>query len=88
MANNIGVTSLKLPRVIGETVDFDISSEWDSVTMITGDLDLGCMIFDNDGTLSICTNFTRDDNDNPIYTLRTSSLNTEIDIQSMLSKNY
>lgn len=88
MANNIGVTNLKLPRVIGETVDFDISSEWDSVTMITGDLDLGCMIFDNDGTLSICTNFTRDDNDNPIYTLRTSSLNTEIDIQSMLSKNY
>lgn len=88
MANNIGVTSLKLPRVIGETVDFDISSEWDSVTMITGDLDLGCMIFDNDGTLSICTNFTRDDNNNPIYTLRTSSLNTEIDIQSMLSKNY
>lgn len=88
MANNIGVTSLKLPRVIGETVDFDISSEWDSVTMITGNLDLGCMIFDNDGTLGICTNFTRDDNDNPIYTLRTSSLNTEIDIQSMLSKNY
>ena len=88
MANNIGVTSLKLPRLIGETVDFDISSEWDSVTMITGDLDLGCMIFDNDGTLGICTNFTRDDNDNPIYTLRTSSLNTEIDIQSMLSKNY
>ena len=88
MANNIGVTNLKLPRVIGETVDFDISSEWDSVTMITGDLDLGCMIFDNDGTLSICTNFTRDDNDNPIYTLRTSSLNTEIDIQRMLSKNY
>ena len=88
MANNIGVTSLKLPRVIGETVDFDISSEWDSVTMITGDLDLGCMIFDNDGTLSICTNFTRDANNNPIYTLRTSSLNTEIDIQSMLSKNY
>ena len=88
MANNIGVTSLKLPRVIGETVDFDISSEWDSVTMITGDLDLGCMIFDNDGTLSICTNFTHDDSNNPIYTLRTSSLNTEIDIQSMLSKNY
>ena len=88
MANNIGVTNLKLPRIIGEVVDFDISSELDSVTMITGNLDLGCMIFDNDGTLSICTNFTRDDNDNPIYTLRTSSLNTEIDIQSMLSENY
>lgn len=88
MANNIGVTNLKLSRVIGGLTSYDASSNVSSVTMVSGDLDLGCMIFDDDGTLGICTNLSRDDNNNPIYTIRTSSLNTEIDIQSMLSNNY
>lgn len=88
MANNVGVTTLKLPRVIGGTIDFDTTDEWTSVTMITGQLDLGCMVFDNDGTMGICSGFKRDDNDNPIYTIRTSTLNTEIDIQNILSKSY
>ena len=88
MANNIGVTTIKLPRVIGETVDFDTTDEWTSVTMITGELDLGCMVFDGDGTMGVCSGFKRDDNDNPIYTIRTSTLNTEIDIDSILAKQY
>lgn len=88
MANNIGVTTVKLPRLIGETIDFDTTDEWTSVTMISGQLDLGCMVFDDDGTVGICSGFKRDTNNNPIYTIRTSTLNTEIDIQSMLSKEY
>lgn len=88
MANNVGVTSEKLPRTIGSTMDFDTTSELASITMITGELDYGCFIFDDDGTLGICTGFKRDDNNNPIYTIRTSSLNTEIDIQNLLSKSY
>ena len=88
MANNIGITSLKLPRTIGETVDYDTTDEWTSVTMITGALDLGCMIFDNDGTMGVCSAFRRDDSNNPIYTIRTTTLNTEIDIQSILAKSY
>lgn len=88
MANNIGVTTKKLPRVIGATTDFDTTDEWTSVTMITGELDLGCIVFDNDGTMGICSNFKRDDSNNPIYTIRTSTLNTEIDIQSILAQNY
>lgn len=88
MANNIGVTSLKLPRVIGETVDYDTTNEWTSVTMITGDLDLGCIIFDNDGTMGICSGFRRDDSNNPIYTIRTSTLNTQIDVNNILSQSY
>ena len=88
MANNIGVTTIKLPRVIGETVDFDTTDEWTSVTMITGDLDLGCIVFDDDGTMGICSGFRRDSNNNPIYTIRTSTLNNEIDINNILSQSY
>lgn len=88
MSNNIGVTTIKLPRIIGETVDFDTTDEWTSVTMITGQLDLGCIVFDDNGTMGICSGFKRDENNNPIYTIRTSTLNTEIDVQSILSQEY
>ena len=88
MANNVGVTTIKLPRVIGETVDFDTTDEWTSVTMITGELDLGCIVFDNDGTMGVCSGFRRDSNNNPIYTIRTSTLNNEIDINNILSQSY
>ena len=88
MANNIGVTTKILPRVIGETIDFDTTDEWSSVTMITGDLDLGAIIFDSDGTMGVCSKFSRDDSQNPIYTIRTSTINTQIDIQKILSQSY
>lgn len=88
MANNIGITTQKLPRVIGETIDFDTTSEWSSITLITGELDLGCIIFDEDGTMGICSKFDRDSDNNPIYTIRTTTLNTQIDITSILSQEY
>ena len=88
MANNIGVTTTKLPREIGKAIDFDTTDEWTSVTMITGNLDLGCILFDADGTMGICSRFRRDDNNNPIYTIRTSTLNTQIDIDNILSQRY
>lgn len=88
VANNIGVTTLTLPRVIGQTIDFDTTDEWTSVTMITGELDLGCIVFDGDGTMGVCSGFKRDDNDNPIYTIRTSTLNTQIDVTNILSQSY
>jgi len=88
MANNIGITSEKLPRVIGETIDFDTGSEISSITLITGEIDLGCIIFDSDGTMGVCSNFKRDENNNPIYTVRTTTLNTEIDVQNLLSQSY
>lgn len=88
MANNIGVTSLKLPRTIGETVDYDTTDEWTSVTMITGELELGCIIFDEDGTMGVCSASNRDASNNPIYTIRTSSVNTQIDVTSILKQDY
>ena len=88
MSNNIGITSETLPRVIGQTMDFDTTGEWNSITMISGQLDLGAIIFDNDGTMGVCSEFTRDENNNPIYTIKTTTLNTQIDVQAILGKNY
>ena len=88
MANNIGITTETLPRIIGQTVDFDTSGEWNSITMFSGQLDLGAIIFDETGTMGVCSNFTRDSNNNPIYTVRTTTLNTQIDVQSILGKSY
>lgn len=88
MANNIGVTSKTLPRIIGNTVDFDTTDEWSSITMITGELDLGAIVFDSDGTMGVCSQFTRNDEQNPIYTIKTMTLNTQIDIEAILGKSY
>lgn len=88
MANNIGITSEKLPRVIGETMDFDTTSELSSITIVTGEMDLGCLIFDEDGTMGVCSGFRRDESNNPIYTVQTTTLNTEIDVQDLLSQSY
>lgn len=88
MANNIGITTEKLPRVISQTMDFDTTGEWNSITMFSGQLDLGAIIFDEDGTMGVCSDFTRDVNNNPIYTIRTTTLNTQIDVQAILNKSY
>lgn len=85
MANNIGVTSTTLSRTIGNSTTITDAS---TVTAITGFVDVGFMVFDNSGTMGVCTSFTRDSQDNPIYVFRTCSLNTEIDIQSILSQSY
>lgn len=88
MANNVGITTLALPRTIGSTVDYDTTDEWTSVTMISGDLDLGAIIFDNNGTMGVCSKFSRDINNNPIYTIRTCTLDTQIDVTNILSQSY
>lgn len=85
MANNIGITSSTLSRTIGNITTI---TDPTTITAITGYVDIGFMVFDNSGTMGVCTSFTRDQQDNPNYTFRTCSLNTEIDIQSILSQSY
>ncbi len=85
MANNIGVTSTILARTIGDITTITNAS---TITAISGYVDVGFMVFDNNGTMGICTSFTRDQEDNPNYVFRTCSLNTEIDIQSILLQSY
>lgn len=88
MSNNIGITTESLPRTIGQTMDFDTTGEWSSITMFSGQLDLGAIIFDEKGTMGVCSGFTRDENNNPIYTIKTMTLDTQIDIQTILGKSY
>ena len=87
MSNNIGVLSspTKFPRTIGGTLNITDPSVLNAVS---GEVDIGFMAFDTDGTLGVCTAFTRDQGGNPTYTFRTSSLNTEIDVQNILSQSY
>ena len=85
MANNIGTISSTLSRTIGNTITVTDGS---LITAVSGFVDVGFIAFDNDGTMGICTSFTRDQNDNPIYVFRTCSLNTEIDVQYILSQSY
>lgn len=85
MANNIGTISTTLSRTIGETITVTDGS---LVTSVSGYVDVGFIAFDNDGTMGVCTSFERDENDEPIYIFRTCTLNTEIDVQNILSQNY
>ena len=85
MANNIGVTSATLSRTIGNTITVTDPS---TVNAISGYVDVGFLVFDGNGTMGICTSFTRDSQDNPSYVFRTCSLDTDIDIQAVLSQSY
>lgn len=85
MANNIGTISSTLSRTIGNTITVTNPSV---ITAVSGYVDVGFIAFDNDGTMGVCTSFTRDQQDNPTYVFRTCSLNTEIDVQNILSQSY
>lgn len=85
MANNIGTVTTTLSRTIGQNTTITGGA---GVTALSGYADVGFIAFDNDGTMGVCTSFTRDVNDQPIYVFRTCSLNTEIDIQSILGQSY
>lgn len=85
MANNIGTIGSALSRTIGDSTTITDATV---IHALSGFIDVGFMGFDNDGTLGVCTSFTRDDQDKPIYVFRTCSLDTNIDIKTILSKDY
>ena len=85
MANNIGTVSTTLSSTIGNTT---IITDGSLITAVSGYADIGFIAFDNNGTMGVCTSFTRDQGGNPTYVFRTCSLNTEIDVQNILSQDY
>ena len=85
MANNIGTVSTTLSRTIGQTTTITDATQ---ITAVSGFADVGFIAFDNDGTMGVCTSFTRDAQDTPTYVFRTCSINTEIDVQSILNQSY
>lgn len=85
MANNIGTISVSLSRTIGNTISITNASQ---ITILSGYADVGFIAFDNNGTMGVCTSFTRDQGGTPTYVFRTCSLDTDIDIQNILSQSY
>ena len=79
MVNNIGTTNQTLNTNLGGTVTTLTSS---SVTLITGELGKGCLIFDSAGTLGVITGFISENN----FTVTTYALS--IDIETILHETY
>lgn len=86
--NNIGITEHTLPIEIGETTTFGGEIEIASIGITSGELGIGFILFDTNGTFAICTSVSADDNNNVLYTFTTKSLSSEKYIQNTLSKNY
>ena len=74
-----------LSRTIGQTTTITDAA---NITAVSGFADVGFIGFDSNGTMGVCTSFTRDQQDNPTYVFRTCTLNTEIDVQAILGQSY
>ena len=79
MVNNVGKTTQILSTNLGETTSF---TSKENITLLTGDLGLGLLVFDLSGTLGVVSTFT-DENNFIVTTLAIS-----IDIQTILNMNY
>ena len=88
MVNNIGTTSTVLPIIIGEIKEFATSESIATIAISSGELGLGFLLFDSDGTMSVCTKITADEEGNPSYTFTTSSISADAVIKNALSESY
>lgn len=79
MVNNVYKTTATLIAELGRTTTF--TSETNK-TNITGELGLGCLMFDLVGTLGVITEYTNEDN----FVVTTYALS--IDVSSILSLSY
>ena len=55
MGNNVGLTTKTLPRIIGDTITYNMGTESTTIIIISGMMDVGCLLFDSDGTMGVCT---------------------------------
>ena len=79
MVNNIGKTNKTLSANLGEKTSF---TSGEDITLITGEIGLGLLIFDSAGTLGAISEFTDENN----FIVTTYALS--IDISTILSLNY
>lgn len=80
MVNNIAKTTKTLNTNLGQTTSFTPS---DDLTIMTGELGLGLLIFDSAGTIGVISTFT-DVQSN--FTVTTYALS--IDISTILGLSY
>lgn len=79
MVNNISKTNKTLSTNLGEKTSF---TNKEDVTLITGEIGLGLLIFDSAGTLGAISEFTDENN----FIVTTYALS--IDISTILGLNY
>lgn len=78
MVNNIGYTTMTLPKTIGESIIFDTTEELNSIGTIAGNLGVGYILFDAEGTMSVCVKETM--NVTPNYEFSIVSISGEVTV--------
>ena len=79
MVNNVGTTIQTLSTELGRTTQFTTS---DDITVITGTIGKGFLVFDSAGTLGVITTYTSETD----FIVTTHALS--IDINAILSLEY
>lgn len=79
MVNNVGTTTQTLSKELGRTTQFTTS---DDITVITGTVGQGFLIFDPAGTLGVITTYTSETD----FVVTTHALS--IDINNILNLSY
>ena len=79
MVNNVGKTTQTLSTNLGGTTSF---TDKNDITLLTGELGAGLLVFDSVGTLGAISTFTNENN----FIVTTYALS--IDISSILSLSY
>lgn len=80
MVNNIGKTTKTLNTSLGGTTSFTPS---DNLTIMTGTVGVGFLIFDSDGTLGVITTYVDAETN---FTVTTYALS--IDVATILGLSY
>lgn len=79
MVNNVGKTTQTLSTNLGEPTSF---TSTETITLLTGEVGKGLLLFDPIGTLGVISDYTDETN----FTVTTYALS--IDIQTILSLSY
>lgn len=88
MINNIGSTTLTLSTTIGGTTIATDPINLSTIAMIAGELAVGAIITDTNGTIATVISYSLDSNQNYVYTLKTLSTYTEFDVETALTAEY
>lgn len=80
MVNNVGKTTKTLNTSLGVETTFTTS---DNMTVLAGVLGVGCLIFDNSGTVGVISEYTDNVSNYKVKTLAIS-----IDVASILGDSY
>lgn len=79
MVNNVGKTTQILSNELGRTTSFDTN---ENITIITGELGTGFLLFDSKGTLGVISSYVNENE----FIVTTYALS--IDINAILSLSY